>query len=307
MAIAVVALAGSPAAQPARIVSSAERLVAAGTPDEIQVRAACWSDGPYRQVRLFGAGLGIWNTDAQFSLPRGAIGTVLQAFREADFDAMPTIYGGDAERVAAHAAPTIICQVSLTAGSATKEVIQRDRGRQSAPLRTLANAILDLSERAAAVSVTASSLDDGLTKIADGRLAPDTLNLTVNHRDARTPGRVPGGWILRVDGHHAIAEVSEAVSGERRVRALRLSATDVADLARTLRAEDAAALPGNVYFADYTDLDVAVLNREHQVQARQFSGMAPDRQARGQTAFGRLLSALAALHGRVIEQGQPIG
>lgn len=302
------AAAQAPPAEPAPgIMAAADRLAASGASDEIEIAAGCWRDGPYRLVRLYGSGVGIWNMAAQFSMPRSTLESVLQAFRDADFEHMPPVFGGSDEPDDGVPGPRVICQVSLTAGDRKKEVIQRDRGTQSTPLWTLANAILDRAEAHAASAVTAASLEDGLAKIVSGDLAAESLRLAIHHRGTRVAGREPGGWILHLDGRTAIAETYGGTPDARQTRRLRLAPGEFSDLVRTLRAEGTAGLPANLYFSDYTDLTLSVLNREHQVQARQFSGLVPETQARERARFERLLAALASLHGQVVSKGQPAG
>jgi hypothetical protein len=304
--VATGASAQAPAAGAAsRVVTAAEARLAAGTPGDIRLAAACGSDGPYREVRVFGSGVGIWTKSAQFDVPRALLDTLVKIFRDAQFDRMPLVFGGSAEPDAARRGPRIICQASLTVGSLSREVVQLEKGTQSKALWTLANKVLDLSAERAASGVTASSLDDGLAKIAAGQLAPETIELTVHHRPDRAGGRGSGGWILRVDGGTASADEYGDTATSRRHLRLRLTAVELADLVRLLQREGAASLPGNVYFADYTDVHLAVMNRERQVQARQFAGMTAETQARGQAPFERLLTAFTALHGRVIAEGQP--
>jgi hypothetical protein len=201
--------------------------------------------------------------------------------------------------------PRVICEVGLTVGVTAKHVAQLEKGAQSKPLWALANGILDLTEGHAASGTTAASLGDGLEKLIAGQLKPETLDLTIHHRPDRGGRSGTSGWILRVDGGVASADDYGEADSPRRRTSLRLGSGDVIDLARALQHHDAAGLPGNIYFADYTDLHLGVLDREHAIQARQFAGMSEDARARGRVPFERLLATFAALHQRVIEQGQP--
>lgn len=304
----VVALPSWASAQPPA--SAATGIVAdaiqSQSPEDIQISAACGSDGPYREVRIFGGGVGIWNRSVQFTVPRPLLMTLLKAFQDADFDRMPAVLGGTVQPVAFRRGPRVICQVSLTAGPRTKDVVQIEKGTQSKALWALATGILDLAEAHAGSGVTASSFADGLERIIAGQLAPHTLDVTIHHRPDAGGRRGASGWILRVDGGVATADDYGAPAGSPRRRRLRLSASEVTELARVLEREGAATLPGNVYFADYTDLRMSVLDREHQVQARQFAGMPAEAQARGRVPFERVLAALTALHRRVVEAGQPV-
>ena len=295
----------APAASATGIVAAAQQRLSSGTPDDIQLAAACGSDGPYREVRVFGSGVGIWSRSVQFAVPRDVLAQLLRAFNEAGFENMAAVVGGSGEPGALHRGPRIICQASLSVGTLSKEVVQLEKGTQSKSLWALATAILDLCEARAGSGVTASSLADGLARIVAGQLSPETLDLTIHHRPDRSGSRGSSGWILRVDGGVASADDYGDAAASRRRLSLRLSASEVTDLVRALQRERVAELPGNVYFPDYTDVHIGVLNREHQVQARQFSGMTPETQARGGEQFERLLSAFTALHRRVVESGQP--
>jgi hypothetical protein len=291
---------------PTGVVAAAGRSLASGLPEDVQMAAACGADGPYRDVRIFGSGAGIWKRSAQFAVPRDLLQVLLEAFQEADFDRLPPILGGSVDPDEARRGPRIICQASLTAGSITKEVVQLEKGAQSKALWTLANTILDLCEKHAVSGIAASSLEDGLDKIADGRLARESLELTVHHRPEGTSGRGNTGWILHVEGGTArVDDYSNPTTSRRRVR-LRLPASDLTVLVRALQDQDVAALPGNVFAEGYTDVHVGVLNRERQVQAREFTGLTAEAQARGRIQFERLLSVFSALYRRVVEEGQPL-
>lgn len=88
-------------------------------------------------------------------------------------------------------------------------------------------------------------------------------------------------------------------AGWSKPRRLRLSAAEVADLARAAAAARPADLPGNLYSSSYQDLQIGVLNRTKSVQSRQFAKMTPQTHGEKQERFDKLVAVLEALKTRV--------
>jgi hypothetical protein len=153
-----------------------------------------------------------------------------------------------------------------------------------------------MGEKLGPAGATVASLEEGLDKIARGELAPELLTLQLLRRpeDAHAS---EGGWMLRIEGGEArLSRISDA--GWSAPRRLRLSAAEVADLARALAAAHPGDLPANLYSTWYQDLQIDVLNRTKSIQARQFARMTPETHGEKQQRFDRLVSALEALEAR---------
>ena len=219
---------------------------------------------------------------------------------------MRQVYGGGDDPQGEPSAVKIICSVGLTVGDLTKYVLQRQKGSQSKELKKLANDILKICEELAPSGTAVRTLAEGLAKIIERQLAPETLELLV-HRKIQdgTQEDAVDGWLMRIEGSHATTQTF--LKGEGYSEPLRLELTQEAlsELAGVLLNHDVQDLPANLYAPHYTDLTVHVLNREKNVQARKFSGMTARTHGDKQAGFEGIYQALHDLHSRVLQEGEP--
>lgn len=282
-----------------------DHLANKGPWNEVQIDVSCQSNAGYRSVHVFGRGVGIWNRKRQFNLDSDRIIAMLEIFQKAGFGELLEVYGGGDDPQREPSAVKIICSVGLTVGNLTKYVLQREKGRQSKELKELANGILEICEKLARSGTAVATLGEGLSKIAQRQLAPETLELLV-HRKIQDGTQEYGvdGWLMRIEGRHATTQT--LTKGEGYTDPLRLELTQEAlsELAQVLLNHDVQDLPVNLYAPHYTDLVVQVLDREKNVQARQFSGMLPTTHGERQTHFENIYQALHDLHLRVLKEGK---
>jgi hypothetical protein len=144
----------------------------------------------------------------------------------------------------------------------------------------------------------AATLSEGLAKIADGRLAPETLTLQL-HRPNEGPNDPAVGWLLRLEAGTATVETHTRAAGYGEPRTLPLSPGDIAELARLLADASLETLPGNLYAPRYTDLTVEVLARQKVIQARRFADIGPETYGESQRRFDRVVDALERLRRRI--------
>jgi len=258
-----------------------------------------------RSASILRPEVGIWNRSRQFDPGREALMGVLKALREADFAAMPDSFGGIRRPPGGPAMGMpvrLVGSVSLTLGGVTKSSTQLGGGEQSEELRALAKRILDVWEQAARKGVEAADLLDGLRKVADGRLAPQTFRLTlVRVVRGRGAARVRCYFYL-LDG---AAEVRAVEGGSTKHRRLALSPKALRDILDVLVAEGVDGLPRNLWAPHYTDLSVSVLNRHMGLQARpDFARIGPRTHGEKQERFNRIFAALDALRARVLKEGK---
>lgn len=266
-----------------------ERALADGW-GELQIEAECRVEGRLPRAEVFGDGVGIWNEEKQFRVPREEVRSLLVAFRDAGFTSMPPSYGGKNDPVSPKAQPPrLTCRVRLSLDGVSGQVVQLEGGRQSAELRRLAERILDECRAKGASGIGAVDLDDGLDKVANGVLAPEVLQVLVSQRpEGRPSGDGARGWVLRVEGRTA----SIVLSGEPPPAEARLDHSEAASLARLLREGGIARLPPNLYAEELTDLVVRVLRHEKAIQARRFAGLTRTTHGEAQTRFERIVVAL---------------
>lgn len=271
--------------------------LARGSWDDLRVDAECQDEaGVLRSVTLFGSGVGVWNGERQFAVPRERVAETLKALRRSGFGSMRESHGGREDP--GEMGLELICRVRAALDGVEKQSYQLSKGRQSAELRELAQQILAAGEELGPAGVAAASLEDGLGKVARGELAPETLTLQLQ-RQPEDPRSSAGGFILRIEGSEAQVSLHSPESGWTEPRRVRLSGEEVAGLARAILEARPDDLPGNLYSPWYQDLEIRVLNRRRSLQARGFANLTPETHGERQQRFDRLVAALEELERRL--------
>ena len=327
--LALAALALAPAAHsqqpggPNRAVGQVDRLDAAldrrlsgqAGLDDVRIEASWRRASEIVSSRVYGDGVGIWNEKTQFSLTHEQVLGLVRTLRDARFGAMARAYGaeeggeeGEEEREREKEKEKQKEKVYLRGflavrvGTDTKRVAQYMEGEQEAALTRLIDRVLSLSEKAAKNGVGAASLSDGLEKLADGKLAPETLQMVVQRTDRPGEGDADGSWVLRIDGRRVLDRSS---SDEKKgtVRLLVLSGPEFRTLAKLLRDSNVSGLPNNLYSPEYVRLNVHLLNARTDLTARRYAGKTARTLGEKQAAFDRVYAALLALHRRAEKEG----
>ena len=244
----------------------------AATLDGVRIETQCQDAGRLVTAVVHGTGAAIWNHERQGTAAREQIQKLIDALVRENFARMPGSFGDEEPKDEARPKPKLTCLVRFAGTGVRKEVLQFEPGPRSPAVQRLARAILDVTRSAAARGVTALSLDEGLAAVADGRLAVETLRVTMRAGGAN--GKAVGasaGWVLRLDGRELEIEPD---AGPARVS--RLDEQQARTIARVLHARGFASLPRNLPAEGYSDVTVAVLGHEHGVQARAFAGAVPD-------------------------------
>jgi hypothetical protein len=293
----------------------AKRIAGKASLDDVRIEATWRRKTEIVGSRVYGNGVGIWRDRTQFHLSREQVLDLLRAFEKARFSAMPKQFGSDEEsedeeeREKDEAKEKTFFQgtIGLRIGSDQKRVAQTTVGEQSAAFRDLARKIIAVSEEAAATGVGASSLFDGLSKVAAGKLAPETLQILVQ-RNAGRPGANPdaSSWILRIDGRRVVDRTTTPDGKSSAQRLLTLPEEDFRKLAEILSGADPQSFPRNLYSAQYVHLVLRVLAGRADFTARPFAGMTAETHGAKQAAFDRVDAALSALHERVAKDGADV-
>lgn len=274
--------------------------------DELKIESECLSDaGELRFATLYGSGVGIWNRDRQFTVPRERLIGLLEDLDRAGFGSMREIHGGKDDPAPATPvrwAPRMTCRVQLALDGTEKQSYQLAEGRQSAELKALAEKVIALAAELGPGGVTAANLDDGLVKVARGELAPETFALQLQ-RQTENPNAPEGGWMLRVRGDRAEVSRFTPAEGWSEPRRFQLSRTEIADLGRRLAEASLDGMPVNLYAPAYYDFEVQVLNRKRSLQARGFANVTPETHGEKQKRFDQVLAALEALRKRGAGEG----
>ena len=264
---------------------------------DVQVDVFWSRGGKATTARIFGNGVGIWKREAQFRLSRARVLDILRAIERARFGAMPDQCGEDEEgqENEKNEGPRLKGQLVVRAGAERKSTLQLVDGEQSKAFAQLVEKILRTCEGPARKGIRAASMGDALGMLANGKLAPEVLEVAIQRRpDPKAPSDSAPAWTLRVAG----LRVSEE-SG----RSLSLFGKEFHDLAALLSETNPSALPQSLYAASYTDLTIAILKYSRTIAGRRFLGMTPESNGPMQKAFDRITSALDALHARVEKEG----
>lgn len=298
--------------------------------EDFHLVAECRSQGRARAVRIDADRTAIWGGRTQFGLSTDGVHEILTLLHEYGFAHMPDIFGGTVrpkdkderptvirdEDPSARAAPQtdaqqldeeipaaviVTCRVALTLDGFTKQVFQRNRGKQSEEFKEMVAAILDVCERPAAKGIGIDGLADGLEKLAAKKLSANTLTLLLHHKVAEPSDDSGYGWLLRIEGGRAIARTYDIHGALGKVLALELDDKAMAGILDLLSRNDIGGLPINIQARDYTELVVEILNQRRGIQARRF---ARDADSTGdKEAFDSVVVGLERVYREVIEKG----
>jgi hypothetical protein len=241
--------------------------------------------GGLQTVALYGSGVGIWEGREQFRVGPDVVAQVRQALDSARYQEMPDVLGSGRK--------WMVRRISLTTAHQSKQVVQLRGGEQSAELKALADRIFTILEPLVKDGVTASSLTDGLNKVASGALAPEALEVTL-HFKPRAATQAQPGFLLQLEGAAGRSEPYVG-AGYGDAVPLALGADGLRALASDLAAADLEKMPVNIYAPEYTELTVRVLNHRKSVLARRFAGLKPDSAGDAQRRFERVFNSLKAV------------
>lgn len=251
--------------------------------EQVRIRAERVSEQMENQNVIIWGDVAVWNHRTQVWLTRLEIRRMLAAFDEADFEAIPQI-SPTGKRLRRRAA--------IEAGDYAKESAQTWEAQEDRRLTALVDTILSTVEPLVGEGVTASSLTEGLGKIAAGEIAPQTLTLTLHVRPPQNDPRE--GFLLRVGG--GTAELRPLVEGTFSTPiVIPVPQESLRELARRLAEFDLDPLPGNLFDEDYTELHVELLGHEKKVLARAFANFPRDRHGALQTRFDHVTEWLERL------------
>ncbi len=262
-----------------------------------------------QNARVYGAGVGICDNAYQIPVSRSEVVALLEAVRTARFGAMPDRFGGEEEENERQGQggdiPQMRGRLEVRLGPVSKTVLQMQGPEQSQELETLATRILKTCDGAPKRGVAASSLADGLAKLASGKLSPQAFEALVQRRESRSSSAAGAeNWILRVEGRDATGRRMPGGRAPDAPKKLTLSDKQFQILVALLSSNDVGALPPSVYSAQYTDLRVKVLNREQVVSGRRFGGEKAEGAGAPHPTFDRIYDGLHGIYVEVQREGK---
>ncbi|MGE5234997.1 MAG: hypothetical protein ACM3O7_01460 [Acidobacteriota bacterium] len=276
----------------ARFCQALDRTIEGKLPlDQVRLGVSDRQERGWRSMTVYGDGVGIWKGARQFEVKPRVVKKMLKMLERAKFCTMES--GGSEEE---GDALRVMRGISLALGDLTKSVNQMERQGNSRQLDALVTRLLDTCAKAGEGGVAVSSLQDALSKLLDGTLAPQVLSVSLNAPERGSP---ESGWLVQIHGRDVTAVSHQQGAGYGERRRGRLSEAEFAALARDLASNGVAAIPLNVYAPEYTDLSLSVLDQRRTIQARAFAGMTPDTNRPAQEAFQKLREALHAIYLRV--------
>ena len=282
-----------------------KRVAGKASLDDVEIDAS-WllESGPNRSVRIWGSGLGIWEKTVQFRLSREQVVSVLKMLLDAKAGMIPQP-GAKPPAPVAKAPIQLRGELTVVAGDVRFHRQQVTKGEQSEALAALVTRIIEFSEKAAADGIRASNLQDGLAKVADGTLAPQTFSAAV--RRQATASTEPGGesFLLRMEGRRVTDRLMPKGQLPPPARELTLSDADFRKLVLRIREDNPESLARNTYAPVYTDVTVAVLGHDKNVPARAYLDVTAETHGEKQKAFDRMYALFRELHERVQKEGTP--
>lgn len=287
-----------------RLAARLDQMLAGHFPlSEVRVEVVGSGLPAWHSLTVFGRGIGIWNGERQFTLPEKQVRALLELFKTHEFSLMPERFGGMPARgdVPGPSAVEAIRAVTLTLGDLSKQVVQINRGEQSARFEDLIRRLYTACQGPASQGVAASDLADGLSKLAAGQLEPETFVLGLHCPQMRGVAGAEGeGWQIVVRGRDLEARSHSLQTGHSQPARLSLGENELARLIGVLIQEDVARMPGNLPLEGYTDFRLSVLNQERSVQARLFAGRPSEEGLRARDAFLRVRQAALELYRRAM-------
>ena len=267
-------------------------------------------DAGLHQIDIYGRGIGIWNGDSQFTLKSKEVVSAIDLLLQAKFCDMPDRFAfeevDDERPMPINERPMPIKMmraIKVTAGGLSKTVIQDNKGPRSEPFAKLTADLVALCRKPAETALTATNLEDGLRKVADGVLAPETLTVTVNAPELRSlKSQKDQGWQLVVRHSKLILHSVTLDHGVNKVGEQTLDAAEVQKLARKLLDAGAPNLPSNLNTAGYTQLMVAVLNQKVRTMARVYATPPDDGAKAAMESFSNIRQDLYLLYKQGAEE-----
>lgn len=251
------------------------------------LRVDCTEQDSRRSLAVIGGTVAVWGSERQVRLAAKDRDALIDLLLDADFAHFAPRYGETPRADKQEAPLRVSCRIHVALQGLEKASVQLLDGEQSEQLLGLARRLLDRIEPLAAAGVTAADLEDGLSKLAEGTLAPEVLGL----RFLALPeaGGNEAGTILRIEDGRISRQDYAPGKAVGPVRWQGLAQCQLRDIVSALHDARFWELPVNLYADKLTELEVHVLSQRKTVIARDTFNAAPGSK---QTAFAGLISRL---------------
>jgi len=263
----------------------------------VRIEAECAVSRDSGGLTLYGSGVGIWNRKTQFRVRPATVREAVRILIEARFTHMP-----EGLEAGADSPIQIVRSLSVTVGDVTWTVVQRQRARERKELTALLARLAGLCREPARRGITPTDLEDALSRLARGELAPEVLRLDVNAPRVRgSEGPHPQGW--RLDARHGTIAAwrQDPERGWIRVATHALGAAEARRLADTLASARFWELPASLHWQGYCHVTLELLGHRHAVLGRTFAGPIVERTREAARRFAPLVKALRERYDAVAE------
>lgn len=263
---------------------------------EIRVEAV-WNRPDKHDLIVLGSGAGVWNLNKQFRLTDREMRAMLQLLVSRGYFELPEHPKPTKASDHVPQAPVILRAIIVRVGDLERTVAQNTRVLVLQSFDDMVSDLFTLCEKPAASGTMAETLEDGLRKVASGKLAPEVLEIVLNEPPvASTSSRAAEEGLVVVLKESVLTSTTQ-FPGAALLRQDRhpLPAEQVRALAAVALEGGVASLPINLFRPRYVDLQVAVLNQRKNLQARAFAGMDPGKHVAEQQSIERFVDAILAL------------
>lgn len=254
-------------------------------------------------VRLYGDGVGTWNRATQFRLPPDVVRGIAEKVREIHFGAFPLEVREEEKKKPGERDETELYGRILVGAGDVVHLVKQMGDKAERELEELAKKVIADSRQPASRGERITTLDEGLRRVGDGTLAPQSLELVVRRKvDKPAPSEGEENWMLRINGLRAVdREMTKRPAVERE---LILTDQELKTLLALLRDAKVGTLPQSLWAPRYTTLRVQVLNQMRNIQARQFGGMTAQTHGAAQKSFEKVFEWCEKTHARAVAKGR---
>lgn len=255
----------------------------------IGLEVNCAGEQGLRQFRVYPDGVAFWNNEVQVPVTAETRHGLLQDLLEADYASFESHYGGGDGEEEFDGPVRVTCQIDIRVSGHRKQAVQERDGEQFAPLRILADALLDRGEALAPSGIRVTGLEDGLAKLGAGELAREALGLRFLYLPSDESAI---GLLLQIEDGRLVSRRYRPGVELQSAAPQALTAETLAKVVDALKLAKFWNLPVNVQADDHYQVYLNVLRFRSTVVARPFGRKATDAQRAAEDVVARLVSTL---------------
>lgn len=254
----------------------------------------CSNEQSVRAARLYPSGAAVLDRKIQVRIRGEMRHEILEDFLSSGFTFFSSRYGGKSEKERSGGPLRVSCRIEATVDGLRKESAQLADGEQSEALLKLAASLLDRLESLTPGGIDAKSLEDGLAKIVEGILGPESLVIRLVHVPDKNNAK--DGEILRVDSARwSWRSYRPGKAGSTATEWAPLPKGFEKSFANVAIREQFWALPINVPGAGHSEIEVRVLDHSKTVVSRNFTRIEPGTLQAEKDRFDAVADALRQL------------